>query len=322
MREVTGQTRERWAQDFAERAADWWTPERTRAQLGTKRLVLPPATSGPLLRALGLLNRDASMPPDRVRKYLQISHMVALLEPFFVDLAARHPVVRVLDAGCGASYLTLLLGWCFAHRWRHPAQVVGVDRNPDVIERCRHSARMALLDGVVRFEVAPLAGLDVATTWERAFGDGRAGLHALVALHACDTASDDALALGVAEGADFIGVAPCCQAELARRWAELSEGGAPGPFAPLWASPHLRREAGATLTNALRALLLRGCGYEVTAMEFVPTAHTPKNTLLRAVRGGPGGLDEYQALRDALGGPSLHLEQVLRARLGELPNVR
>ncbi|GMV42147.1 MAG: hypothetical protein AMXMBFR64_38630 [Myxococcales bacterium] len=320
MREVTEQTRERWAQDFAERAAAWWTPERTRAQLGTKRLVLPPATSGPLLRALGLLNRDASMPPDRVRKYLQISHMIALLEPVFVDLA-RHPVVRVLDAGCGASYLTLLLGWCFAHRWRHPAQIVGVDRNPEVIERCRRSASMALLDGVVRFEVGSLEGLEVPSIWERAFGDATGGLHALVALHACDTASDDALALGVAEGADFIGVAPCCQAELARRWAELSERGMPGPLAPLWASSHLRREAGATLTNALRALLLRARGYDVTAMEFVPTAHTPKNTLLRAVLGGTGGLEEYLALRDALGGVSLHLERALRARHCYVPGL-
>ena len=308
---VTEQTRQRWAEDFSARAAAWWTPERTRAQLGDKRILLPPAESGPLLRALRLLTRDATMPPDRVRKYLQINHMIALLEPAFLDLARRHPVVRILDAGCGASYLTLLLAWCYAHRWRHPAQIVGVDRNPDVIERCRASAAMVLLDDVVRFDVASMDGLDVAATWGRSFGDARGGLHALVALHACDTASDDALALGIAEGADFIGVAPCCQAELARSWEKLADAGATGPFAPVWASRHLRREAGATMTDALRTLLLRGCGYDVTPLEFTPTAHTPKNTLLRAVRGQAGSFGEYLALREILGGASIALERAL-----------
>lgn len=313
---VTDETRRRWAEDFTARAAAWWTPERTRAQLGAKRLILHPAQAAPLLRALDLLHRDATMPPDRVRKYLQISHMVALLEGAFGDLSAAHPVVRVLDAGCGSSYLTLLLAWCFTHRWRRPAQIVGVDRNDEVIEACRRSARMALLDDVVRFEAAPLKGLDVGAVWERAFGERPAGapVHALLALHACDTATDDAIALGLAAGADFIGVAPCCQAELAQRWAVLAEQGAAGPFAPVWQSPHLRREAGATLTNTLRALLLRGCGYTVTAMEFVPTAHTPKNTMLRAVQGPQApGFDAYAALRAATGGVGIALEGALPA---------
>lgn len=311
---VTGETRRRWAEDFSARAREHWTPERTRAQLGDKRLILHPATAAPLLRALDLLRRDATMPPDSVRKFLQISHMVALLEGAVTEAAATRPVVRVLDAGCGSSYLTLLLAWCFANRWRRPAQIVGVDRNPDVIEACRRSAQMALLDDVVRFEAAPLAGLDLRAVWGRAFGEppaGEAPVHVLLALHACDTASDDALALGVSAGADLIAVAPCCQAELAQRWAALADAGAAGPFAPIWGSPHLRREAGATVTNAMRALLLRGCGYQVTPMEFVPTAHTPKNTLLRAVRGGQGGFEDYVALRGATGGVGVALERLL-----------
>jgi hypothetical protein len=139
-------------------------------------------------------------------------------------------------------------------------------------------------------------------------------VHVLVALHACDTASDEALALGVSWGAELIAAAPCCQAELARRWADLAAAGAHGPFAPVWRSPHLRREAGATMTDALRLLLLRGCGYDATAMEFVASGHTPKNTLLRAVRTGIPDREafaEYASLRDATGGADIRLAALL-----------
>jgi hypothetical protein len=146
----------------------------------------------------------------------------------------------------------------------------------------------------------------------------------LVALHACDTATDEALALGIGWGAELIAAAPCCQAELARAWAARAaaagaaarDAGGAHPFAPIWGAPHLRREAGATLTDALRALLLRGCGYETTPMEFVASAHTPKNTLLRAVRAGPpdaAAMRAYVALRDALGGDDIRLAHLLPA---------
>jgi len=311
--------RERWAAELTARAKAHWTPERRRGLLGDLHLLLPPVEAAPLLRALGLIRADASMPPAAVRKYMQISHMALLLEPTLRELAAARPCVRVLDAGCGSSYLTLLLAWCFRHRWHRPARILGVDRDEQVVRRCRRSAAQAGLDDVLRFEVAALDGLHPAAVWTRAFGETPADgplVDVLVALHACDTATDDALALGVGLGAELIAAAPCCQAELARAWAELARTGASGPFQPLWHSPHLRREAAATMTDALRALLLSGCGYEVTVVEFVASSHTPKNTLLRAVRTGtadPRARARYAALRDALGGADIRLGRILSA---------
>lgn len=308
------ETRARWAAELERRARAHWTEEQLQSQLGDKwrRLLLPPAEAAPLLRMLGLLRGDGSMPADSVRKFMQINHMVALLEPVILDLCRDHEVVRVLDAGCGSSSLTLLLAWCFERRWAHRAQIFGVDQAAAVIDSCRRRAAASGLEATVAFGAAALEELDLGQAFEGAFGPSSAGLHGLIALHACDTATDDALGLGVAAGAELIAAAPCCQAELSRSWAAL-EGGE-GAFAPLWRSPHLRREAAAIMTDALRALLLQGCGYRVTAMEFVPSSHTPKNTLLRAVRAGEADLrafGEYHALRRALGGAHIRLARRL-----------
>lgn len=292
-------SRRRWAADLAAVARAHWTEERTLALTGGKRLAVLPAEAPVLLRALGLLHRDATMPPAQVRKFLQINHVVRVLEPALAELRARHPVIRIVDAGCGRSYLTLLIAWCARERWHHPLEILGVDRNPDVIAECRRRTALAELDDVVRFEAASLDDVRAAD------------VHAVLALHACDTATCDAIALGVARGADLIAVAPCCQAELARAWSALAErpGPAAGGFAPIWRTPHLRREIAAHVTDAMRALLLRAAGYRVTAMEFIAAEHTQKNTLLRAVRAepDPAARAEYDALVAATGGGGLAL---------------
>lgn len=304
-------TRDRWAAELAARARAYWTPARTAELARGKHLVIPPADAAPLLRALGLVAADASMPPSQVRKYFQINHMVTLLAPGLRELRARHPTVRLLDAGCGRSYLTLLLAWCAKHVWAHPLEVLGVDRNPAVIEEVRRRTRLAQLDDSVRFEAGALDSFDVRAAWGRAFGgDAATAVHGVIALHACDTATCDALALGVALGAELIAVAPCCQAELARAWSALDDRGEAGAFAPIWGAPHLRREAAAHITDAMRTLLVRAAGYEVLAMEFVPAEHTAKNTLIRAIKrsaGDVGARAAYEALRTATGGAGIGL---------------
>lgn len=312
--------RERWAEAFTATAAAYWTPERVRARLGDRQLILPPVEAAPLLRALGLLHRDASLTPDTLRKYMQINHMVRLLRPFMLELASTHGQVRLLDAGCGSSYLTLLLAWCFKHIWKKPAWILGVDRNADIIEKCQRRAELVDLGHMLRFEAVAINAFDPAVLLPPHPAGGEQGLNALVSLHACDTATDEALALGVRLGVDLIAAAPCCQVELSRKWAALDQDEAPAALAPLFSTPHLRREAASTITDLMRALLLRACGYRVTPMEFVPSQHTPKNTLLRAVRQGPGdpaALRQYTDLCRAMGGAGIRLEELLpEGRMG------
>jgi SAM-dependent methyltransferase len=308
--------RDRWAADFDARARAFWTQDRTRGLLGSKTLILPPVDYGPLLRAMGLLKADASMSPEAVRKYMQVSHMLTLLEPQLRDLAQAFPVVRVLDLACGNSYLTLTIATSLKHRIRCPAQVLGVDRNERLISACRQRAQRLSLDDFLRFEPSVLDALNLQQAWQRAFGTPSEipPVHLLIALHACDTATDDALALAIAMRVPALAVVPCCQAQLAQGWSELAARGTAGALAPIWQWPHLRREAAATMTDALRVLLLRGCGYEAAPIEFVPSSHTPKNTMLRANRaaeGSPANFSDYVALREALGGVRIRLELLL-----------
>jgi hypothetical protein len=294
---------------------------------------------------MGLMRRDGSIPPKEIRKYMQISHIVALLEPLLADLIRRRPVVRLLDVACGSSYLTLLLGWCFKHRWHHPVEVMGVERRAKLVRASKKRLELAAVDDVVRIVEGSIRRTDIAETWTVEFGS-KPPIDGLFALHACDTATCEAIASGVSLEAELIAVVPCCHAQLAASWSKLAaappdsrprselDSGAPSPFAPVWASPHLRREAAASMTDALRTLLLRGCGYTVTPMEFVPSTHTPKNTMLRATKNSeppeptsgeldqadPDRLDwsdethpfaEYLRLRDALGGCPIELERLL-----------
>ena len=296
-----------WDSAFTAQALAFWTPERTAELVGDKRLLVTPAKAPALLRAIGLLHRDASMPPAQRRKFFQLNHMLRLLEPAIRQLPeAPH----IIDAGCGRSYLSLTLAWCFEHVYGRPVKILGVDRNAKLIDDCRRRADLCGLSESMRHHAAQLDDLDTASAWREVFGE-ELDLSMVLALHACDTATDDAIVLGVRGNADLIAVAPCCHAELARRWSELDDPSA--GFAAIWESPHLRRETAASVTDALRMLLLRCCGYDARAIEFVPAEHTPKNTLIRAVRArhDDAARIRYDALVAAIGDVSITLAERL-----------
>lgn len=298
--------RDEWTHAFACLAREHWTPERVAELTGKKSLLVTPERAPLLLRALGLLHRDATMPPRQVRKFLQLNHMLWLLGPPLRELMERYEQLTIVDAGCGRSYLTLAMAWCFENVWEHPVRILGVDRNATLIEECRRRTALAGLDHLMEFIANDLESFGSAHNDK---------VHALISLHACDTATDDAIALGLASKAELIAVAPCCQSELARRWKDLADAQTPGALATLWRIPQLRQAGAATVTDAFRTLLLAAAGYDTRAVEFVASAHTPKNTLIRAIRGGDAldeaSLDDYLAMRHATGGASIKLESML-----------
>ena len=304
---------EQWSEAAQSRARQYWTPQRVEQLTGGKDLTIRPDTDARLLRGLGLLHRDGSMPADRRRKYFQLNHMIRLLRPPLQELMSEGAPVHIVDAGCGRSYLTLALAWSFQHFYDHEARVLGIDRNIELVNECRRRAELCGLSERVRYAATDLSDADVEREWEQKF-DSPSDISAVISLHACDTATDYAIALGVDLGAPMIAVAPCCQAELARAWAQLAKDDVQGPFRAVWNSPHLRREHAASVTDALRALLLRAAGYETRVVQFVASQHTPKNTLIRAVRRCDADANarvEYDALKDSTGGAPIILESLL-----------
>ncbi|GLZ76640.1 methyltransferase [Actinorhabdospora filicis] len=175
--------------------------------------------------------------------------------------------LRVVDFGCGNAYLTFAA-------YRHLAasrevEVIGVDVREDQRVRNGQVATELGCADRVRFVADTAASADLP------------GADVVLALHACDTATDEALARGVSLGAAHIFAAPCCHHDIA---AQLRSGSAPAPYGSLVRDGILLERFADTLTDALRALLLRSLGYEVDVVEFIASAHTPRNTMLRARR--------------------------------------
>jgi len=313
--------RDEWASAFADKARAYWSRERVADLVRGKDLNVLPHEAPSLLRALGILHRDGSMPPTQRRKFFQCNHMVAALGPSLRELVAARTSepIRLIDAACGRSYLTLLLAHTLAHRYGVPVQVLAVDRNAELVEESARRTTMAELDGTVKHYASPLSTLDAHRAFAAVFGgDPPSRIDAVVSLHACNTATDDAIELGVRAHATLLALTPCCHAELAAQWKALAETST-GPFAPIHRTPHLRRESAAIVTDTMRSLLLRSMGYESWALEFVPTEHTPKNTLLRAMRRGApdaAALQQYHSLRECTGGAGIALAERLAALAG------
>jgi SAM-dependent methyltransferase len=266
------------------------------------RLLTP---DDPVLVALGISTAEGRLKPSRQAKYRQVEEFVRLLDLAITESLAKGHLrtpsagdpLRVVDLGCGNAYLTFA-----AHRFLTgvrglPVRFTGVDTKQQSRD---HNAAIAASLGIdADFVVGSIAEARLDPAPE-----------VVLALHACDTATDDALARAVRWRSPLVLAAPCCHHDVA---AQLRSHPAPAPYGELVRHGILRERFADTLTDALRAGLLRGSGYRVDVVEFVESAHTPRNTLLRAVRTGaapdPTALSEYDAL--------VRTWQ-LRPRLGEL----
>lgn len=243
------------------------------------RTALLPDQSPQLLQALHLLTRTGDLNADALRKLKQINHLYGLLRPLLEPLwigADGEPseAPLVVDAGAGNSYLGFVLYELLLGPLGR-GELWGVETRADLVERVRQRAQEL---GFSRMYMAQSSVAGIGDVPELA---GRK-VDAVVALHACDTATDEALLLGLAQKAAVIAVVPCCQAELARL---LSGGSAVRTsLGPLWRHPMHRREFGAHLTNVLRGLVLEAHGYQVTVTELTGWEHSLKNEVLLARR--------------------------------------
>jgi hypothetical protein len=218
-----------------------------------------------LLKELHLLTRDGHLNADALRKLKQVNHLVGLLRPALEDVFARFGEPVVVDAGSGNAYLAFVLYELF-FKPVEKGTLVCFEARPELTAQAQARAERL---GYQRMRFIT-ASLDSAPWPER--------IHLLVALHACDTATDDALLGAMAHQADHIAVVPCCQAEVARQLKERPP--ASPTLAALAERPLHRREFASHLTNVIRALVLEASGYSVTVTELTGWEHSLKNELL------------------------------------------
>ena len=247
----------------------------------------------PALKALGISDQEGRVKPSRQSKYRQVEEFLRILDTSIRDAIEqghlRRPTaeepLRIVDLGCGNAYLTFSAHRFLTHARDLPVRLTGVD----VREQSRtHNNAIATDLGIdAEFVVGTIA-------------DARLGLapEVVLALHACDTATDEALARAVEWEAPLILAAPCCHHDIA---AQLRNSPTPAPYQMLTRHGILRERFADTLTDGLRASLLRLQGYRVDVMQFVDSEHTPRNTMLRAIRTGApvtgGGVrEEYDEL--------------------------
>jgi SAM-dependent methyltransferase len=268
-------------------------PEHNRA----KQYMVDPAR--PYLKALGVTQEGGIVKPSMYPKFKQICHFVEIVDQLISEseLAAA-PALSVTDIGSGKGYLTFALYDHLTTKLGKAATVIGVDVRADMVKLCAEIAARSGFDRL--FFEAALAGNAKASVRD-----------VIIALHACDTATDDAIYQGITAGAALIVTAPCCQHELAPQLDERSER-----LAGLMKFGLFKQRLADLATDTARCLLLEASGYCVKVIEFVSTEHTAKNILIAAIRSNEvdraRAEAQYAALKAEMGFTTQHLEMLLK----------
>jgi len=237
-----------------------------------------PGQSIELLKALHILTRDGRLNQDSRRKLKQVYHLYQFIEPLLQQIKEDQGPIRLVDCGAGKSYLGFILYDLFFKSLAPGSQVVGIESRHELVLKSRELASrlgfdaMSFLNLRVDEAISNTAGLGLS-----------AGADIVSALHACDTATDEAIRFALSAKARFIVLAPCCQAEVA---AVLRKNKTPSqfgkPLAAIWRHSLHTREFGSHITNVLRCLQLESHGYQVTVTELVGWEHSMKNELIIA----------------------------------------
>jgi len=246
-----------------------------------EQLGLAPGQSLELLKALHILTREGKLNQDSRRKLKQVNHLLQFIEPLLQkvldDPGNTSQSVTLADHGAGKSYLGFMLYDRFFQQ-RSSGHVYGIETRTELVERSRELAREL---GFARMSFLPLS-VQAATTST----DLPPRIDVVTALHACDTATDDAIDFALTKQARHLVLVPCCQAEVAaalRRHKALNPSRS--PLSELWRHPLHAREFGSQVTNVLRCLRLEAHGYQVTVTELVGWEHSMKNELILASHG-------------------------------------
>lgn len=264
-----------------------------------KNKLLTDENAAPFLKAVGIMTQDGRIKADMQRKYRQINEFLRLVDETASFYAKSGRPFHVIDFGCGNAYLTFAIYFYLHEILKLDAHVTGVDVNDDLIDR--HKQKVASLGWEhISFQTGYIADYNTDTHPDM-----------VIALHACDTATDDAIAQGIRWGSQFIICAPCCQHDLQEQMARIE---LPDQFASVFQDGIFYERMGDILTDTLRATILRIMGYRTDVTQFVPIEHTAKNLMIRAAKTSQPGnerwVEQYRKLK-SFWGITPYLEKLL-----------
>ena len=283
------------------------------AKLDLVAAEIRPGQSIELLKELHILTREGKLNQDSRRKLKQVYHLYSFIEKLLLELPITDKGLTLADHGAGKSYLGFIIYDLFFNALDNKAKrlghandhIYGIETRAELVQKSRELAARLGFTGM------SFLNLSVAESAQSA--DLPPQIDIVTALHACDTATDDAIAFGLQKRAKYMVLVPCCQAEVA---AHLRNNRglavAKTPLAELWRHPLHTRELGSQITNVLRCLYLEASGYQVTVTELVGWEHSMKNELILAKYTGAKKVSAANHLREVL--TQFGLEELLQTR--------
>jgi len=237
-----------------------------------------PGQSVELLKALHILTRDGKMNQDSRRKLKQVYHLFQFIEPLLKDVQQERGAVTLADHGAGKSYLGFILYDLFfkeqAEALKNGSHIYGIETREELVKSSEELAK--------RLGFGGMSFLNLSVAESITSDKLPASIDVVTALHACNTATDDAIHFALEKKAKYIVVVPCCQAEVASVLRKNKAKALADPLAEIWRHPLHTREFGSQITNVLRCLQLEAHGYQVSVTELVGWEHSMKNELIIA----------------------------------------
>ena len=239
-------------------------------------LELRPGQSLELLKELHILTRDGKINQDSRRKLKQVYHLYQFIEPLLEQVAADHADITLVDHGAGKSYLGFILYDLYFRQRQHEnkAHIYGIETRDELVQRSTELAHKLGFSG--------MSFLNLSVADSIVSDRLPAKIDVVTALHACNTATDDAIRFALEKQAQFIVLVPCCQAEVASVLRKNKGKALANPLTEIWRHPLHTREFGSQVTNVLRCLQLEAHGYQVNVTELVGWEHSMKNELIIA----------------------------------------
>ncbi len=236
---------------------------------------IKPGQSIELLKALHILTRDGKMNQDSRRKLKQVYHLYQFIEPLLTELQQAHGQINLVDHGAGKSYLGFILYDLFFKPLNNNSHIYGIERRDELVHKSRDLASHLGFPGMSFLNLSVAESIDSPSLPAR--------VDVVTALHACDTATDDAIHFALKRQARFMVLVPCCQAEVAAVLKKNKPAAlARSALSEIWRHPLHTREFGSHVTNVLRCLQLEAHGYQVSVTELVGWEHSMKNELIIA----------------------------------------